>query len=370
MLRVRHRAMQARRGLAVAGAAAAAAGAGTAGVCSSAATPTAAGAEVRGSNLRAAAASSGGGAVPLFSFGVIADVQWLDADDGYNYARTVKRCYRGALDVLGLAVDWWCDRQDPPLFIAQLGDLIDGQNHAAGQSQAALDGALAHLDRAPCPVVNLLGNHELYNFSRAELASRLGTAPPATGCIIGPDGDREYYSFMAAPGWRFLVLDAYRDAVIGYPKDDARFIKNARYLSDRNPNINPENPDASGDWLAGIPRGDKSRRFVPYNGGLGAEQLAWLRAELRDASQHHERVIVLSHVILHPKACDVSTFAWLVYSFVSRSSQRSTALKTRLAPQGTTVVWDCEAALEIIEKTQRGTVVAVLCGAGVILQYL
>lgn len=35
--------------------------------------------------------------------------------------------------------------------------------------------------------------------------------------------------------------------------------------------------------------------------------------------------------------------------------------------QGTTVVWDCEAALEIIEKTQRGTVVAVLCGAGVIV---
>jgi manganese-dependent ADP-ribose/CDP-alcohol diphosphatase len=111
---------------------------------------------------------------------------------------------------------------------------------------------------------------------------------------------------MASPGWRFLVLDAYQDAVIGYPKDDPRYIKNARYLSDHNPNINANDPDASGDWLAGIPRGDKSRRFVPYNGGLGAEQLAWLRTELLDAARQHERVIVLSHVILHPKACDVS----------------------------------------------------------------
>ena len=301
---LRHRAVWAGRGLAVASAAAAVAGA--AGVCSTRRTATVACAERRGSSSAAEPASPDTARVPLFSFGVIADVQWLDAEDGYNYARTVKRCYRGALDVLGLAVDWWCARQDPPLFIAQLGDLIDGQNRN-GQSQTALDGALAHLDRAPCPVVNLIGNHELYNFSRAELADRLGTAPPVDGCVLGTEGGREFYSFLAAPGWRFLVLDAYRDAVIGYSKDDPRFIKNAQWLSDRNPNINPADPDASGDWLAGIPRGDKSRRFVPYNGGLGTEQLAWLRAELHDAARLHERVVVLSHVILHPKACDVSS---------------------------------------------------------------
>lgn len=297
---LRRRAVRAGRGLAVASAAVVVAG--TAGVCSTRKTACA---ELRGPRSGAQRTSTDTAKVPLFSFGVIADVQWFDAEDGYNYARTVKRCYRGALDVLGLAVDWWCARQDPPLFIAQLGDLIDGQNRN-GQSRTALDAALAHLDRAPCPVVNLIGNHELYNFSRAELADRLGTAPPVDGCVLGTEGGREFYSFLAAPGWRFLVLDAYRDAVIGYSKDDPRFIKNARWLSDRNPNINPTDPDASGDWLAGIPRGDKSRRFVPYNGGLGAQQLAWLRAELSDAARLHERVVVLSHVILHPKACDVS----------------------------------------------------------------
>ena len=31
---------------------------------------------------------------PLFRFGVIADVQWADLEDGHNYARTTKRCSR------------------------------------------------------------------------------------------------------------------------------------------------------------------------------------------------------------------------------------------------------------------------------------
>ena len=96
-------------------------------------------------------------------------------------------------------------------------------------------------------MVNLIGNHELYNFSRAELAERLGTAPPAAGCVLGSEGGRhkphnkfslfhhaqpvdltrqtpdnsiqignwchrgrEYYTFLAAPGWRFLMLDPYQ----------------------------------------------------------------------------------------------------------------------------------------------------------------
>ena len=122
-------------------------------------------------------------AAPLFTFGIIADVQWMDAEDGYNYLRTVKRCYRGALEVLSLAVDWWGAHATPPMFIAQLGDLIDGQN-SNGRSLSALEGARAHLDRAHCPSINLIGNHELYNFNRAELADKLGTAPPAGGCVL------------------------------------------------------------------------------------------------------------------------------------------------------------------------------------------
>jgi manganese-dependent ADP-ribose/CDP-alcohol diphosphatase len=271
-------------------------------------------------------------AAPLFTFGIIADVQWMDADDGYNYARTVKRCYRGALQVLSLAVDWWSAHSDRPMFIAQLGDLIDGQN-SNGRSLSALAGALGHLERARCPSINLIGNHELYNFSRAELAEKLGTAPPAGGCVMGDIGDREFYAFLAAPGWRFLVLDPYAKSVIGYEKGDPRRTASEQWLSARNKNLDPANPAGNGDWLAGIPRGDAARRFVPYNGGLGEEQLGWLKEQVLDAARQGERVVVMSHVILHPQACD-----------------------------GTTMVWDYVEALEALRAAPDGTVAAVLCG--------
>ena len=69
---------------------------------------------------------------PSFSFGVIADVQWADVPDGFNYDRTIRRCYRGALDQLKDAVHWWGAQQLH--FIANLGDLIDGKNAQLGQS--------------------------------------------------------------------------------------------------------------------------------------------------------------------------------------------------------------------------------------------
>ena len=91
---------------------------------------------------------------PAFSFGVIADVQWADDEDGFNYDRSVARRYRGAFRTLERAVEWWCSLPTPPSFIAQLGDLLDGINVKLGQSAPALEAALRALRRAPCPSVN------------------------------------------------------------------------------------------------------------------------------------------------------------------------------------------------------------------------
>lgn len=63
-----------------------------------------------------------------------------------------------------------------------------------------------------------------------------------------------------------------------------------------------------GEWFARVSGHDK--RFVPYNGGLGAEQIKWLRRELSAAAAAHERVIVLCHVIIEPRACGGSTMIW------------------------------------------------------------
>ena len=61
-----------------------------------------------------------------------------------------------------------------------------------------------------------------------------------------------------------------------------------------------------GDYFKGMsgPDGGETpaMRFVPFNGGVSREQLAWLRGELADAAARGERVVVLTHNPLHPAA--------------------------------------------------------------------
>lgn len=229
----------------------------------------------------------------------------------------MSRAYRGAFGNLVRAVDWWNALQQPPVFIAQLGDLIDGINVKLGQSAEALEAALVELRRAPCPVVNIVGNHELYNFDRAALAEASWLR----------HGDAEYYSFKPADGWRMVVLDPYQLALIGHADDDPRRRESVELIGRRNPGVDPSG--VGGDWFRHVAGYDK--RFVPYNGGLGRTQIAWLRSQLAEADAAGERVCILCHVILHPRACG-----------------------------GSTMVWDYPEALDAI--AQSSCVAAVLCG--------
>ena len=251
---------------------------------------------------------------PLFSVGLVGDVQYADMDDGTNHDGTMVRRYRSALATLGRAVDWWCSLPTPPAFIAQLGDMLDRANADFGVSESALEAVLAQLRRAPCLSVNVIGNHELYNFGRAALAN----APWLR------HGDREFYTFQPADGWRVLVLDSYQEALLGLDEADPRYQQAVRTLRQSNPKA--LTPDG---WFADVTGAD--RRFTPLNGALGAEQRKWLAAALEDASAASERVLILSHVVLHPQACD-----------------------------GACMLWDYEETLTIIHDS--GCVAAVVCG--------
>ena len=73
----------------------------------------------------------------LFSFGVIADVQYADCENRLDYKQENWRYYREALSRLKDAVHVWNSapgghRVD---FVLQLGDLIDGVNKRQGQQQ-------------------------------------------------------------------------------------------------------------------------------------------------------------------------------------------------------------------------------------------
>jgi hypothetical protein len=134
---------------------------------------------------------------PLFSMGVIADVQHADVADGTNHGGTMPRHYRGALATLTRAVDWLGDvlhpsaGHAPPCFIAQLGDLIDhAENEEVGQSKEAFKTALKALKVLPAkdldlkdgerqkrevPVVNVIGGERTSNMTHPPQ-----THPPPT----------------------------------------------------------------------------------------------------------------------------------------------------------------------------------------------
>lgn len=257
---------------------------------------------------------------PLFRFGVIADVQYCNIPDGTSFDGKTKRHFRGALTCLHKAVAEWSTPNSNVAFVAQLGDIIDNQcnlNKQTKEDFSTIIAAFEPLKQQFIPIYNCIGNHELYNFSRAELASGpLNTAP----------GGISYYSFLPAPGWRFLVLDPYQSAIIGLSPDSTQHKTALANLQAHNPN----DVLSACDWSAGL-SGDL-RRWVPYNGGLGEAQLAWMRAELQAATVGEERVVMLCHVLLHPEAAT-----------------------------GTTMTWDFEEAAEAMEGLE-GCVAAVLCG--------
>ncbi|XP_054610356.1 manganese-dependent ADP-ribose/CDP-alcohol diphosphatase isoform X2 [Dunckerocampus dactyliophorus] len=163
---------------------------------------------------------------PLFTFGVIADIQYADIDDGLNFTQTRRRFYRNSLQLLREARETWSQSATRPNFILQLGDIIDGFNKDYGASSAALDRVLEEFNLDSMEVHHVWGNHELYNFTRSELLhSRLNSAVLADRSSSGTraGGDIYAYSFSPFPGFTFVVLDAYDVSLLGVEEDSSRY---------------------------------------------------------------------------------------------------------------------------------------------------
>lgn len=161
---------------------------------------------------------------PLFSFGVIADIQYADTDDGFNYSRTSRRYYRSSLQLLKKAQRSWSESK--PDFVLQLGDVIDGVNAARGASERALRTVLAELSSGPGPVHHVWGNHELYNFSRSALMrSRLNSKVLAEQSPTGSPqrSDIHAYQFCPVPGFRFVIMDSYDVGLLGRDESSQQY---------------------------------------------------------------------------------------------------------------------------------------------------
>jgi hypothetical protein len=101
------------------------------------------------------------------------------------------------------------------------------------------------------PVYHLLGNHCLYNLSRAQLHPKLGLAADVPA----------YYDFAPHERFRFVMVDPYDISIMGWPEGHPRRAAAERILKQHNPNADMNSP-------VGL-RGYR-RRYVAFNGGVRA----------------------------------------------------------------------------------------------------
>ena len=102
-----------------------------------------------------------------------------------------------------MAVDHW-NSQGDVLLLAQLGDLVYVKNVKEDGGTERSEDAVAEvkkvLDDCVCKdVVNVVGNHDLYNFRREKLEEVLD---------VTRGGRKTWHSFSPLAGFRIVVLDS------------------------------------------------------------------------------------------------------------------------------------------------------------------
>ncbi|CAK7357315.1 unnamed protein product [Dovyalis caffra] len=249
------------------------------------------------------------GKKPLFSFGVISDVQYADIPDGQSFLG-VPRYYRHSICVLQRAVQKWNNHRNLN-FVINFGDIVDGKC-PSDQSLDAVKKVDNEFQKFNGPVYHLIGNHCLYNLPRDKLLPLLK--------IPGLNG-HAYYDFSPSLEYRIVVLDGYDISAIGWPQGHSKTLQALEFLETKNPNSDKNSPAG----LLGL-----ERRFVMFNGAVGREQLEWLDGILKDATKLKQKVIVCCHLPLDLGASSQEALLWN-YDEVMNVIHRYNCVKACLA---------------------------------------
>ncbi|KAG9132960.1 hypothetical protein Leryth_021847 [Lithospermum erythrorhizon] len=231
---------------------------------------------------------NGQGKQPLFSFGVISDVQYADIPDGKSFLG-VPRYYRHSFDVLQRAVQKW--NQKKPTFAVNFGDIVDGFC-PKDQSLTAVSKIVDEFNTFDGHVYHMIGNHCLYNLPREKLLPLL----KIPGCH-----NLAYYDFAPIPEYRFVVLDAYDISTIGWPMGHPNSLDAINLLNQKNPNTNKNSPNGLVEL---------ERRFLMFNGAVGKAQLEWLDHVLQAATTSNQKVVVCCHIPLDPGSSSKEALLW------------------------------------------------------------
>lgn len=170
------------------------------------------------------------GKEPLFSFGLISDVQYADIPDGRSFLG-VPRYYRHSIVVLQRAVKEW-NNSKRHKFVINFGDIVDGYC-PKDQSLSTVKKLVDEFEMFNGPVYHLIGNHCLYNLPRSKLLPLLK---------IKSFESHAYYDFSPVPEYRFVVLDGYDISAIGWPQDHPKTFEALKFLREKNPNEDKNSP--------------------------------------------------------------------------------------------------------------------------------
>jgi manganese-dependent ADP-ribose/CDP-alcohol diphosphatase len=190
---------------------------------------------------------------PLFSFGVIADVQYADYDP------VGTRFYRSSLKKLREAVTSF--RNDSADFIINLGDLID-------KDYRSYKPVLDIIDSSRLKTYHVSGNHDY------SVDPRYKRQLP----VLQPS-QKGYYSFVYNK-FRFIFLNGNEIST---------------YISTNKAKINKAN-----EYLTRL-KNEGETNALDWNGGISSEQLEWLDNQINEASVNNEKILLFCHFPVIPE---------------------------------------------------------------------
>lgn len=245
----------------------------------------------------------------LFTFGIVADIQYANVPDGTSYGG-IPRYYRHSLQVAQHAAQQYQDERVS--LVINLGDIVDGkaqdlQAHGGepipgggDPGHAAMDDVLRALSvYNHGPILHTYGNHELYNLHRDDLGKKLNIP-----FVREPCGDLVGYRDHRHEGIRFVVLDSYDISLMQRcPKYSQKRRKAEAILAQHNPNF-PEYEN-SPQGLMGV-----QKRYVAFNGAIDEPQLEWLQQTVTLARALGEKVVIISHQPILPGSSASVCLIW------------------------------------------------------------
>ncbi|MAA80339.1 MAG: hypothetical protein CL916_13880 [Deltaproteobacteria bacterium] len=166
------------------------------------------------------------------------------------------------------------------------------------QSREAFSLVMNELRKSGIQTFHAVGNHELYNFSWEEMRNLYNDEQNTIA------KDHFYFSFQPIQGWTCIMLNPYEVSIM--QKEDSWGYKEAyNILKDKNKNFATQGTANFFEGLEGL-----EQRFVPFNGGFGTKQTAWLEQTLNEVKEQGGRVVIFTHTPLFDAAASVKNLAF------------------------------------------------------------